>query len=379
MLSACILPIIESMKWLLPALVLFISSINSSFAADEEAPAPAENTSASSAAASPPAIPRTEPDPEASLLKELITKHDPITQVLQLTTSKEAEKLIGYYLPAAAPSPLGGIILFPDEQTHMDWPHKYRILREGLADYGWHTLSVYLPRRAEPPIPKRTLPALQAIKPVAETAPSEIASAAESTMPQPESPATNQTAEGTVPKDEEPTIDKPETEPYREQVFRLGNSATEYLQQQEVERFIIIGVGTGAAWAAQYVEKFQESLDLRLIMIDARTPSGEEVPDLLALLPEIESTILDFHHNTKGASSLLQPHEAPKYRLRTARQNGLKNFYQIRLPAHSTNEALLLKQVRGQIKRHFIQGEAAAQPTPENNTPNSSTKEKAPG
>ena len=382
MLSASFLLIIPIMKIILSIFTFILLFASYSHAAEEN------EVAASTAQPSLAEIPRTEPNIEQNQIQELLKFKTPDTEILQLDTGKEGEQLIAFYQTEGSGIKQGGIIMFPDQNTHMDWPDNLNSLREGLSNYGWYTLSIYLPRPKKDKIPKRTLPVLSAINPA--QADTQAAQDDESEQPA-ETEDTNDStpAEPTEETQAETPTDKAETpneepeETYAEKSDRLGSTAIAHMVQTEsLSRFIVMGIGTGAVWAAKYVEQHEEEQDLRLVMINARNPQKSDAPDLLALLPEISSTIIDLHHSTRGMDANNFSPESPARRLRLARQKRMNNFHQSRMPATSDNwkrnNSWLLKHTRGMINTYIIKAEQA-QRSIELNDKATQNKEKAPG
>ncbi|MGH1460619.1 MAG: DUF3530 family protein [Neptuniibacter sp.] len=366
------------MKRILIFLSLCITLASSaSFAADEPEDASTEPAASGAVPSSPPK-PRTEPDIDKTIISNLLQLAPPETEVLQLDTGKNDEKLIAYYQPEGSGIKQGGIIIFPDEHTHLDWPGDLNYLREGLTDFGWHTLAIYLPRASAPPVPKRTLPVLQAIsKPSPGEEPKEAGEEANNATSETDATPVEQSKPVAEPQSEKPQEPR---EPYHEKSTRLGQTAYRYLQQQGVERFVVMGIGTGATWATQYVKQFQDSQDLRLVLIDARQPRTVEKPILMELLPDIKTTIIDLYHDARIASHPLNT--SAEKRLRLSRQKLLTNFHQSRLPtAHDDwkrHNPWLLKHVRGLLNTYVIKMEKQARDVQLNKTDGSSG-EKAPG
>lgn len=381
MLSARFLPIIVTMsRYLkfLPICVLFIIA-NSVAAEEPETPASPEPT-ASGSASSTPVIPRTEPDIDQTIISNLSKQASPDTEFLQLDTSKSGEKLFAVYQAESSGVLQGGIIIFPDDKTHFDWPGDLNYLRTGLTEYGWHTLAIYLPQIEAQTIPKRTLPVLKSIQASNSSAEEAGENAAE------EAPADQNTDPANAPTESAPAESASENspaeskEPYHEQAIRRALAAYAYLQQQETERFIVLGIGTGAIWAAQYVQQFQDSQDLRLVMIDAQQPMLDQSPDLLTILPEIKTTIIDLHHSNRLNTSdrnLI----SPERRLKIARQKALTNFHQSRLPAARDDwkkgTPWFVKHVRGVLNTYVINAEKG--PRMHNKEMKGASNEQGPG
>jgi len=361
LLSARILLIIEQMKLysFLFGLFLLPSAL---IAAEENAPA---DTTTSGAQPSSENLPRVEPDPEASLRQTLLNHPDPSTQVVQLDTGKDNEKMMGYLVTEASGNPQGNILLFPDERTHMDWPDNLHQLRTGLADYGWYTLAVFLPQPSQAPLPERTLPVLTAIRPAADTPPNDAENSDSAATPEENTTTTEPTpsieASTTKPDAMQPKKEINE-EPYQELIFRLGRTGHEYLKaESDIERTIILGVGSGATWAAQYVQKYQEEQDLRLLLLDARNPKAKDAPNLLSILPEIKTTVIDMHHSPMRVTENSYTNNTPARRLKLARHKRMNYYHQSRLPQTRDNwkndNPRLLKHVRGMINTYIIKAE----------------------
>ncbi|WP_415900136.1 DUF3530 family protein [Neptuniibacter sp. QD48_11] len=371
------------------SLLLTLSLISSNaLSADEEANAGTEKT-ASAAQSSAPMVERTEPSRENNLRQALSSHPDPSTQVLQLDTGKDGEQLLGYYLTEGSGIPQGGVIIFPDELTHMDWPDNLNQIRTGLANHGWYTLAVFLPQPAQAPLPKRTLPVLSPIKPTQspdtpQDSSTEPVEAQEKNTETPSDAATNQQENAAnAPAEAEAEQEQEEKENYQEIVARLGNTAFEHLKKEKgVDRVVVLGAGTGATWAAQYVQKHQEQQNLRLVLLDARDSKTENAPRLLEILPEIKTTIIDLHHSARRSTNTNYSENTPERRLRLARHKRMNNFHQSRLPQANDNwkkdNSWLFKQVRGMINTYIIKAEQQSRsidiPSEEQ-----SNKEQAPG
>lgn len=371
LLSANILTIIGTMKYFL-CVCLYISLSFSAHAAEEgDSETATPDTASSAAKPSAPAVPRTEPNADANRVSSLLKSYMPDTEILQLDTGTEDEKLVAYYQSPGAPVIQGGILILPDQTTSPDQPDDLTYLRKGLSDYGWHTLSLLLPTPERHDLPKRTLPVLTAIKPTStkegeeDQAPADEPKeeAPEELNPMDETPSTDDKdaspTEGSE-NSEDKADDKP-AEPYSEILTRYALAGTKHLQEQGAERLIITGFGTGAVWAAQFVEQNQANLDLRLVMVDARQPDTPESPELLTILPKIEETIIDLYHSPRSSHlEHEQLHSATK-RLKIARNKRMNNFHQSRLPATHDNwkkdNNWTLKQIRGLINTYIIKAE----------------------
>lgn len=313
-----------------------------------------EETSDTSAATPPPVPPvmgpRTEPSPDLNRLQELVKNNSPETEVIWLESGDD--RTIGLFHPQSQPEALGGIILFPSEGTHADWPDYAHPLRLQLSDQGWNTLSLQLPTPPTLHPPKRTLPVLQLVKQNGEDNTSEEGGAEESTGTT--APATARPAPPPLPDTE---TDTPLIPPYPERIQGLANTALNALRQRGAERIIAIGVGSGAVWASQFVKDNQEVVNsLGLVIINPATPSVDAVPVLADLIPALKVPVVDIYQGEPSSTTLFEA--PPKQRLRWARRSQLTHYMQRRLSNRyqdwEKQERWLGQQVDGLIRRHIL-------------------------
>lgn len=381
------------------------------------APATTENPDTQTSEESPPPAPPIPTRPRVDLNRDLLPSMDlsqsPPTdeEAVWITTSKEGETLMGLYRFEGTGFEYGGILIFPDQQTHPAWPEITEQIRKGLPDHGWSTLAIALPEMPITPIPERTLPVLKQIKAKPADAPSEEAPppapeetppategatdtatentpAPEANTPPTEEPlAASQSPDAPIPNDTETATDTPATEnmasdgeenqetlandaedtaekeppePYQTRLIRLGEAGLSYLEQQGSDRLLVLGVGTGATWAAYFVSQVQQRYDLRLVMINPVSPANTEMPQLMSLLTSIEDTTLDLYHGEiKHREQELA--DGPKHRYRLARHNRMNNYRQIRLPLYkshrSQKEPWVVRQVRGVLNTYVVKAE----------------------
>jgi len=369
--------IIDQMKKqiCLLSLIWLLSPI--AFAADEESAAdPAAGDTAESQAEAPPPEPlppRVPPDPDQNTITDLVRLHSPGSEIVWLDSGKE--QVMSLYLEEGIGKHYGGIILFPDQDAHPEWPAASNPLRQGLADAGWYTLAFYMPHPPRMPVPERTLPSLVSISPPtegaeegAETGTEESAAETESTeTATPEDAADSEIQPGdaaaaqensTTPESEQPSQDEPETpvEPYDAVIQRYADAAYQLMRSRGHNRIIILGIGTGATWAAKYVQENQGSQNVRLVMMNARQPEFPGAPNLMSLLADIQGTTLDIYHGSRPQAFYLEG--GPEQRLRQARHLGQENYKQRRMPATAFNwkqdDRWLVRHVKGMIQRYII-------------------------
>ena len=300
--------------------------------------------------------PRAEPSPDLSRLQELVKGNSPETEIVWLKSSED--RTIGLYHPQSIPEALGGIIIFPSEGTHADWPDYAHPLRLHLSDHGWQTLSVQLPTPPSLQPPKRTLPVLQLLSENG-TGGTE-GEATEETTPESAAETASQATTAPAPEAQSPAEDTNQApkRPYAERIQLLADSALQALTQRGAERIIVIGVGSGAVWASQFVKDQQDNIDsLGLIIIDPADPTAEVAPVLANLIPELNVPIVDIYQGLPAATSVFEA--GPKQRLRWARRNKLGHYMQRRLSPRYADwekqERWLSQQVDGLIRRHILE------------------------
>nr|WP_272873590.1 DUF3530 family protein [Aliamphritea spongicola] len=304
--------------------------------------------------------PRSIPNPAAQRAAALAQEQSPETEIIWLETDKETQ--LGLFMPSGITESYGGIILFHGSMATPDWPDIIRPLRLSLSDQGWATLSVALPDPNPAPVPERNMqpsapsnsgdgtdtdPAADAeLTDATETEASEAAMT-ESAM-QDETMANSMAKEESTPK-----------EPYIDQLTRIAIAASTQLTDREQNRQIIIGVGTGAVWAAAYIAYAQDDQNIRLLMIDPRQPEDPEAPQLSELIPLLDSeTVLDLYFENSELSKA-----QARQRLRLSKRSKLPDYRQIKInqrPDDSKREQQwLAKKVRGILKTNIIDADFA--------------------
>lgn len=290
-----------------------------------------------------------ESDPEASPAVALRERVEPTPQqqgmldlarALLLAPETEAnwletnsDRSLTLYQPASQADPTGAVILLPDEHSHPDWPQDLHPLRTGLARHGWDTLAVALPRSAAMPVPPRRFSSSNSAA-VSGAEPS----VTDQTDPQNTADATTQDTEITP------------MELYAERVIRICEAAIRHLESRQHDYLIFLGTGTGATWAALCAQEFQQSHRLGLALLNARQPAAQGAPQLTQLLTELSLPVVDIYQISYMAS------EAARLRGNSARRALLESYHQGTLPEilPADNGALLVREVRGRIKRYLM-------------------------
>ena len=277
---------------------------------------------------------RAEPAPQQQSMLDLaqVLASAPETEVNWLETNSDRSLML--YHPANRPTPLGAVILLPDQHSHPDWPPDLHPLRIGLTAHGWDTLSIALPQTDPPPVPPRSLPPATGAD--AQPGPGDDTNLVQ--------PAVN--ANASVSEDTE----IPPMELYGERVVKICEAAIRHLASRQRDYLIFLGSGSGATWAALCTREFQATHPLGLVMLNPRQPGTPDAPLLTGLLAELDTATLDLYQN--DAASI----EAAQLRANSASRAALENYHQRRLPRLLPGDGgdLLLREVRGSIKRYLM-------------------------
>ena len=321
----------------------------------EDAPKDGSQTSAPSTNTVKPN--RVEPNKQTSLLADLSKElEDSETDILSLKAGED--NFDTYYRNTSGAISHGGIVFFPDDFTHPNWPIFIEPLRTGLSEFGWSTLAIPLPPPITPANPSRTLPSLKAIN-------SQPSSDIEDlTPPAPTSSLEQTTATATTPTT--PPLTNQESEPLSseayQQIIQRGITAVQALQQKGVDRFILAGAGSGATWATALALNLQAQLNINLLIINAEQSSDISAPKLLDLIPELKITTLDIH-SSPPKSAFNTHSSSAELRIKTARRNNVNNYHQSRLPATSSTpqgQEWLIRYTRGLLETYIIKAEKDA-------------------
>lgn len=240
---------------------------------------------------------------------QLINRADEV-----VTITSPTEDFYGLYLPHAAASPQGGILILHDQQQHGHWPEVIGPLRDYLPQFGWSTLTIELPER---PLRQRS-PREKVLNTSSESIPnsdetnnedSDVVSTSgdetlvennsENEISEEEKDSSGTETDDTaniesedasepalprlkelsdikqdIPEQEEsnaPVVD--EVSEFQETNRERVRNAIGYLHSKNQYNLVIIGYGRGAAWAIDYIHqqilKDEDPVGLTLITIDA--------------------------------------------------------------------------------------------------------------
>lgn len=302
--------------------------------------ADAEKTATSAAEAAapaprPPLLERSQDD--ALALERQVPKAE------QQTLQANGENFLALWKPANDSDPKGAVIIVPGAGENADWPVTVGPLRRGFPDVGWHTLSVSLPDLlAERPQARvEPKPAAAANKEQGESAPAKDTPAdANANVAQATAPEAD-TAESTDAADAAEHNDEADAE----RIFARLDAAVAYAQQQKARSIVLLGNGSGAYWAARYLNEKQPPQVQKLVMVAAQTPARVE-HDLQSLTPTLKVPTADIYYATRTQDRL-----AAQQRLQASKRQKDSQYRQLSLIAMPGNQAAeqeqLLRRVRG--------------------------------
>ena len=210
---------------------------------DSSEPAPVEQDAGGNSAAvsDSGSDPRILPDLEQERLSALANSQRPGTQTLWLETAHES--FLGLYKPANRPIAQGAVLLLHHDRTSADWPGAITTLRSGLPDQGWHTLSVALPDEPEY-IPPRV---------------DNVTLSISDNDTNTDTVENNQAA---APTEQQPTESDDKLADHYQQISARIEAGLAQLQQQQPEKLVVIGEGSGAYWALRFAVDKQQGQQL---------------------------------------------------------------------------------------------------------------------
>lgn len=324
-------------------------------------PVQAETTTDAQAGTDPAAIggePAARPVPPRPMLDSRSESHEQALQRQlparqQVTLNGGADPFLSLWLPANQAQPVGLVILVPGEGETADWPTAIGPLRRQLPDVGWSTLSLTLPdgpnagvkaRKGEPiTVVLDGFEKLETPEPQDETT-TESASTeqAEATPTIAEaSPAMNDASKA--------LDDLAPAEPdHAQRVQARLRAALDFARQQNPRTLVVLGHGTGAYWAARFLQEQQPAEVSQLVILSALEPENIET-GLEELLPQLRLATGDFYYRDHVAQRA-----AARGRLNAGKRQQHPAYMQIGLQSLPSNaraeQEQLVRRVRGWLE-----------------------------
>ena len=246
------------------------------------------------------------------------------------------------------------LVIMPSEGETADWPRAIGPLRRGLPEHGWHTLSLTPADPALSPGPRPPTPEA----PVAEEKP-ETEENAEPDATDTQPAAAQTTSAGYLPEqtaatdndESTPTQAEQDTPPptHAERMLARLDAAIEHARTLQASTIVLIGHGTGAYWASQYLAQLKPKDVGQLVVIDPRAPLHGEQP-LESYLATLPAAIGDFYTGTRAAAN-----QQALQRRNAARRTGHPDYRLVALPGltgdRNTDQEQLVRRVRGWLER----------------------------
>ncbi|MTZ13589.1 DUF3530 family protein [Pseudomonas sp. JL972] len=299
-----------------------------------------------------PTTPRSAVQPRSAALADGLRRQLDHDAQLQLGGD---DAFLALWQPANTAKPRGVLIIVPSEGETADWPSVVAPLRRALPEHGWHTLSLTPTDAMTDPLAHLTTPA-QASTP----APAEDAVEADAAGADADADAEQASAQpagaGYLPEQTAPADDEPSAAPtppeqdatpasHVDRMQARLAAAVEHARSAKPAEIVLVGHGTGAYWASQYLAQMQPKDIRQLIVIDPQRPASAEqsLEDLLSALP---TAVGDFHTDERSAA--LQRRNA-------ARRADHPDYHQVALPALAADrygaQEQLVRRVRGWLDR----------------------------
>jgi len=315
-------------------------------AAAQEPEAPQE-----APAEEPAATPRPSPQTRSEALAAGLQRQLEATAQLQLG---DEDKFLALWHPANTAKARGVLVIMPSEGETADWPRAIGPLRRGLPEHGWHTLSLTpadpalspgpRPPAAETPTAEEKPESVEDTEPDATDAqPAAAQTTSAGYLPEQTAGADND--ESTPTQDEQDTPSPTDAE---RMLARL-DAAIEHARTLQAPMIVMVGHGTGAYWASQYLTQLQPKEVGQLIVIDPRAPSRPDQP-IETYIAALKIGVGDFYTSTRRPAQ-----EQALQRRNAARRADHPDYRQVALPAVENDrfgaQEQLVRRVRGWLDR----------------------------
>ncbi|MDO7896513.1 alpha/beta hydrolase family protein [Pseudomonas citrulli] len=312
----------------LPALCLSLI-LPGSFSAQASEPAPA--------AAEQPAEKPVERQPLLERSQEDATALErtvPAQEQQSLQTG--GDTFLALWKPANSSDPKGAVILVPGAGETADWPHVIGPLRKKLPDVAWSSLSITLPDLQSDVIAPR-------VETPPETKPADTAAAApDATTAAPIEQVAGGEADAVDPVVAETGEEHAKAD--AERIFARIDAALAFAEQQSARHIVLLGHGTGAYWAARYLNERQPPQVERFVMVAAQVPPAAK-PGLAELTPTLKLATADLFYMDKPLDR-----NAALERLQASKRLKDSTFSQVALkalPNLAADQEQLFRRVRG--------------------------------
>lgn len=274
---------------------------------------------------------------DAQTLEQRLDKRE--QQMLQAG----AESFLALWLPANVGEPSGAVILLPADVENADGAAAIGPLRRKLPDAGWHSLSLTLPDPDGDPLPLRTATTATAA-PQSDTTTTESAPAAESPPDATVDEAAQPAGSGAISPEQRRLA-------HAERVMARIDAAIAFANQQQAKAIVLLGHGSGAYWAARYLNERQPDNVQNLLMVAAELPAGF-APPLDEMVAQLAVATGDFFYKDQATDRM-----AALKRLQASKRAKLPNYIQVAMKALPGNldvqHEQLYRRLRGWLTQHI--------------------------
>lgn len=247
-----------------------------------------------------------------------------------------SETFLALWKPANTAEPKGAVIIVPGAGETVDWPQAISPLRRQLPDAQWSSLSITLPDLQGDVI----APRVAEVPPTPKT-PDVGSNDATTATP------IEQAAGGEAEMADKPVAETSEehSKADAERIFARIDAAIAFAEQQSARSIVVLGHGTGAYWAARYLNEKQPSQVERFVMVAAQTPDKAQ-PGLDELAPTLKLPTADIFYMDKPLDR-----NAALARLQASKRLKTSAFSQVSLKAlpgdNKAQQEQLVRRVRG--------------------------------
>ena len=247
-----------------------------------------------------------------------------------------SETFLALWKPANTAEPKGAVIIVPGAGETVDWPQAISPLRRQLPDAQWSSLSITLPDLQGDVI----APRVAEVPPTPKT-PDVGSNDATTAAP------IEQAAGGEAEMADKPVAETSEehSKADAERIFARIDAAIAFAEQQSARSIVVLGHGTGAYWAARYLNEKQPSQVERFVMVAAQTPDKAQ-PGLDELAPTLKLPTADIFYMDKPLDR-----NAALARLQASKRLKTSAFSQVSLKAlpgdNKAQQEQLVRRVRG--------------------------------
>jgi hypothetical protein len=296
--------------------------------------AAAAETPSEDAAPERPALPERSVS-EAQALEQRLEQRE------QQWLQADDERFLALWLPANVGEPSGAVILLPGDAENADGATAVGPLRRKLPDGGWHSLSLTLPDpdHDAPPLRLPEPPTSAAAEAAADDEASGEAETAPSAAPD---PAANDAARRSA---------------HAQRVMARIDAGIAFARQQQASRIVLLGHGSGAYWAAQYLAERQPEDIHNLLLVAAAVPAGFS-PPLDELVPQLELATGDFYYKDQAGDR-----QAALRRLQASKRVKHPTYVQVAMKALPGNRGIEQEQLYRRLRGWLSLNIRAAAPS----------------